>query len=144
MQRFLLLLLLILFSSCKKNFIPLESSIVKIDNLEVDEVDFKYLSTKSKFQYKNENQLINSSSRLWTSSSSNNPVCLCKASSLVRFIMDREMNANPWLVNMRLWMSLMFCPWFAHVVCLLQQFFICESLVFSPLRHNTCTWKFAF
>ena len=59
MQRFLLLLLLILFRSCKKNFIPLESSIVKIDNLEVDEVDFKYLSTKSKFQYKNENQLIN-------------------------------------------------------------------------------------
>ena len=46
-------------SSCKKDFVSLESSKVEFDDFSVEEIDYKYLSTKSKFQYKNENQLIN-------------------------------------------------------------------------------------
>ena len=45
--------------SCKKDFISTESSRIEIDDFIVDEIDYKFLSTKSKFQYKNENQLIN-------------------------------------------------------------------------------------
>ena len=59
LHRYVFFLFIILLSSCKKNFIPIESSIVKIDDFEVNEIDYKFLSTKSKFQYKNENQLIN-------------------------------------------------------------------------------------
>ena len=59
LHRYVFFLFIILLSSCKKNFIPIESSIVKIDDFEVNEIDYKFLSTKSKFQYKNDNQLIN-------------------------------------------------------------------------------------
>ena len=52
-------LIVFFLSSCKKDFIPMQSSIVKMDDFEVDEIEYKYLSTKSKFKYKNENQLIN-------------------------------------------------------------------------------------
>ena len=58
-SRYIFFIIIVLLSSCKKNFIPIESSIVKINDFEVDEIDYKYLSSKSKFQYKNENQLIN-------------------------------------------------------------------------------------
>lgn len=54
-----LFLIIIIFSSCKKDFIPLDSTNVNIIDFKVDEIDYEYLSTKSKFQYKSENQLIN-------------------------------------------------------------------------------------
>lgn len=59
LKKFSVLILTIILSSCKKDFVPYESSKVKIDDFIVDEIDYKFLSTKSKFQYKNENQLIN-------------------------------------------------------------------------------------
>ena len=59
-KKYIYLLFIIFLSSCKKDFIPIQSSIVKMDDFEVDEIEYKYLSTKSKFKYKNENQLINS------------------------------------------------------------------------------------
>ena len=58
-KKYIYLLFIIFLSSCKKDFIPIQSSIVKMDDFEVDEIEYKYLSTKSKFKYKNENQLIN-------------------------------------------------------------------------------------
>ena len=57
-KKYIYLLLIIFLSSCKKDFVPIQSSIVKMDEFEIDEIDYKYLSTKSKFKYKNENQLI--------------------------------------------------------------------------------------
>ena len=48
-----------LFVSCKRDFVSIESSKIAIDDFIVEEIDYKYLSTKSKFQYKNDNQLIN-------------------------------------------------------------------------------------
>ena len=57
-KKYIYLLLIIFLSSCKKDFVPIQSSIVKMDDFEIDEIDYKYLSTKSKFKYKNENQLI--------------------------------------------------------------------------------------
>ena len=59
LKKFSVVLLTILLSSCKKDFVPFESSKIEIDDFLVDEIDYKFLSTKSKFQYKNENQLIN-------------------------------------------------------------------------------------
>ena len=59
MRKYYILIFLLVFSSCKRNFIPLESTSVTVLDFEIDEVDYKYLSSKSKFQYKNENQLIN-------------------------------------------------------------------------------------
>ena len=56
---FSILFLSITLLSCKKDFIPTESSRIEIDDFIVDEIDYKFLSTKSKFQYKNDNQLIN-------------------------------------------------------------------------------------
>lgn len=58
LKKYIYLLLIIFLSSCKKDFVPIQSSIVKMDEFEIDEIDYKYLSTKSKFKYKNENQLI--------------------------------------------------------------------------------------
>ena len=52
-------ILFFLLFSCKKDFIPQESSKVEINDFVIEELDYKYLSTKSKIQYKNENQLIN-------------------------------------------------------------------------------------
>jgi len=52
-------ILLFLLFSCKKDFIPQESSRVEINDFMIEELEYKYLSTKSKIQYKNENQLIN-------------------------------------------------------------------------------------
>jgi hypothetical protein len=52
-------LIFLILSSCKKNFIPLDSTNVKIVDFKVDEIDYEYLTTKSKFKYKNGNQLIN-------------------------------------------------------------------------------------
>ena len=52
-------ILFVLLFSCKKDFIPQESSKVEINDFVIEELDYKYLSTKSKIQYKNENQLIN-------------------------------------------------------------------------------------
>lgn len=59
LKKFSVILLTILLSSCKKDFVPFESSKIEIDDFLVDEIDYRFLSTKSKFQYKNENQLIN-------------------------------------------------------------------------------------
>lgn len=58
-KNFSILLLSFLLLSCKKDFVPLESSRVEIDEFVLEELDYKFLSTKSKIQYKNENQLIN-------------------------------------------------------------------------------------
>ena len=58
-KNFSILFLSFLLLSCKKDFVPLESSIVEIDEFVLEELDYKFLSTKSKIQYKNENQLIN-------------------------------------------------------------------------------------
>jgi len=58
-NKFQLVIFFLLLSSCKKDFIPFESSKVEFDDFSVEEIDYKYLSTKSKFQYKNDNQLIN-------------------------------------------------------------------------------------
>jgi len=54
-------ILFFLLFSCKKDFIPQESSKVEINDFVIEELDYKYLSMKSKIQYKNENQLINAS-----------------------------------------------------------------------------------
>ena len=51
-KKYIYLLLIIFLSSCKKDFVPIQSSIVKMDEFEIDEIDYKYLSTKSKFKYK--------------------------------------------------------------------------------------------
>ena len=59
LKKFSVIFLTLLLSSCKKDFIPFESSKIEINDFVVDEIDYKFLSTKSKFQYKNENQLIN-------------------------------------------------------------------------------------
>ena len=59
MKKVFSLLLVFFLVSCKKNFIPSDSSEINIKDFKVEEIDFKYLITKSKFQYKNENQLIN-------------------------------------------------------------------------------------
>ena len=59
LKKFSVVFLTLLLSSCKKDFIPFESSKIEINDFVVDEIDYKFLSTKSKFQYKNENQLIN-------------------------------------------------------------------------------------
>ena len=59
LKNFSILLLSLTLLSCKKDFILTESSRIEIDDFIVDEIDYKFLSTKSKFQYKNENQLIN-------------------------------------------------------------------------------------
>jgi len=59
LKKFSVILLTLLLSSCKKDFIPFQSSKIEINDFVVDEIDYKFLSTKSKFQYKNENQLIN-------------------------------------------------------------------------------------
>ena len=59
MKKVFSLIFLIFLISCKKNFIPSDSSEISIKDFKVEEIDFKYLITKSKFQYKNENQLIN-------------------------------------------------------------------------------------
>ena len=53
------LILAFLLLSCKKDFVPQESSKVEINEFVIKELDYKFLSTKSKIQYKNENQLIN-------------------------------------------------------------------------------------
>ena len=58
-KNFSILFLSFLLLSCKKDFVPLESSRVEIDEFILEELDYKFLSTKSKIQYKNENQLIN-------------------------------------------------------------------------------------
>ena len=58
-KNFSILFLSFLLLSCKKDFVPLESSRVEIDEFVLEELDYKFLSTKSKIQYKNENQLIN-------------------------------------------------------------------------------------
>jgi len=58
-NKFRLVIFFLLLSSCKKDFIAFESSKVEFDDFSVEEIDYKYLSTKSKFQYKNDNQLIN-------------------------------------------------------------------------------------
>ena len=59
MRKYYILVFLLIFSSCKRNFIPLDSVSVTVMDFKVDEIDYEYLSSKSKFQYKNENQLIN-------------------------------------------------------------------------------------
>ena len=59
MKRVFFVFVIIIFVSCKKNFIPSDSSEINIKDFKVEEIDFKYLVTKSKFQYRNENQLIN-------------------------------------------------------------------------------------
>ena len=59
LKNFSILFLSLTLLSCKKDFILTESSRIEIDDFIVDEIDYKFLSTKSKFQYKNENQLIN-------------------------------------------------------------------------------------
>ena len=59
MRKYYILVFLLIFSSCKRNFIPLESVGVTVMDFKIDEIDYEYLSSKSKFQYKNENQLIN-------------------------------------------------------------------------------------
>ena len=59
MRKYYILVFLLIFSSCKRNFIPLDSTSVTVMDFKIDEVDYEYLSSKSKFQYKNENQLIN-------------------------------------------------------------------------------------
>ena len=59
MRKYYILVFLLVFLSCKRNFIPLDSTSVTVKDLEIDEIDYEYLSSKSKFQYKNENQLIN-------------------------------------------------------------------------------------
>ena len=59
MKKVFSLIFFIFLISCKKNFIPSDSSEISIKDFKVEEIDFKYLITKSKFQYKNENQLIN-------------------------------------------------------------------------------------
>ena len=59
MRKYYILVCLLIFSSCKRNFIPLDSVSVTVMDFKVDEIDYEYLSSKSKFQYKNENQLIN-------------------------------------------------------------------------------------
>ena len=59
MRKYYILVFLLIFSSCKRNFIPLDSTSVPVMGFKIDEVDYEYLSSKSKFQYKNENQLIN-------------------------------------------------------------------------------------
>ena len=58
LKKFSVIFLTLLLSSCKKDFIPFESSKIEINDFVVDEIDYKFLSTKSKFQYKTENQLI--------------------------------------------------------------------------------------
>ena len=59
LKNFSILFLSLTLLSCKKDFIPTESSRIEIDDFIVDEINYKFLSTNSKFQYKNENQLIN-------------------------------------------------------------------------------------
>ena len=59
MRKYYIILFLLVFSSCKRNFIPLDSTSITVMDFEIDEIDYEYLSSKSKFQYKNENQLIN-------------------------------------------------------------------------------------
>ena len=59
MRKYYILVFLLIFSSCKRNFIPLESVGVTVMDFKIDEIDYEYLTSKSKFQYKNENQLIN-------------------------------------------------------------------------------------
>ena len=59
MRKYYILVFLLIFSSCKRNFIPLDSVGVTVMDFKIDEIDYEYLSSKSKFQYKNENQLIN-------------------------------------------------------------------------------------
>jgi len=59
MRKYYILVFLLIFSSCKRNFIPLDSVSVTVMDFKVDEIDYEYLSSKSKFKYKNENQLIN-------------------------------------------------------------------------------------
>mgnify|MGYP003335236711 CR=1 FL=1 len=45
--------------SCKRDFIKQKSTKVKIDDFAIEKFEYKFLSTKSKIQYKNDNQLIN-------------------------------------------------------------------------------------
>ena len=59
MKRIIFVFILFIIVSCKKNFIPADSSEINIKDFKIEEIDFKYLITKSKFQYRNANQLIN-------------------------------------------------------------------------------------
>ena len=59
MRKYYILVFLLIFLSCKRNLIPLDSVSVTVMDFKIDEIDYEYLSSKSKFQYKNENQLIN-------------------------------------------------------------------------------------
>ena len=54
-----LLVIFFLLASCKKDFVSQESSKVEVKDFIIEELGYKFLSTKSKVQYKNENQLIN-------------------------------------------------------------------------------------
>jgi len=59
MKKIIFVFILFIIVSCKKNFIPVDSSEINIKDFKIEEIDFKYLITKSKFQYRNANQLIN-------------------------------------------------------------------------------------
>ena len=59
MKKIFFIFFTLIFISCKKNFIPIDSSKVKIEDFKIEEIDFKYLTTKCRFQYRNKNQLIN-------------------------------------------------------------------------------------
>ena len=48
LKNFSILFLSLTLLSCKKDFIPTESSRIEIDDFIVDEIDYKFLSTKSK------------------------------------------------------------------------------------------------
>ena len=52
MRKYYILVFLLIFSSCKRNFIPLDSVSVTVMDFKVDEIDYEYLSSKSKFKYK--------------------------------------------------------------------------------------------
>ena len=75
-KKLYIILSVVLLASCKRDFVSIESSKIAIDDFVVEEIDYKYLSTKSKFQYKNDNQLINATlnmrierdSKIWFSS----------------------------------------------------------------------------
>ena len=45
------LILAFLLLSCKKDFVPQESSKVEINEFVIKELDYKFLSTKDKFSY---------------------------------------------------------------------------------------------
>ena len=48
MRKYYILVFLLVFLSCKRNFIPLDSTSVTVKDLEIDEIDYEYLSSKSK------------------------------------------------------------------------------------------------